>query len=1846
MLFSRRRTPPQTPLSLPQRLFCLGVVFAPPLVLGFMGADAVIRQIDGVLAQAAPLVSAEASRALNREIRVGRLESDLTAGGILGMIRRRAEFGTVPVKAYDIAVANGKTIAGNGLIASARQVTIDLNIPSLLGGKVATGGVPRISILDPYLLLERYKDGSFNVLDLLPPKEPNQPPSDPFRTYIAVENGRVTFRDFQTRVATATAPAVNFVQVQDGFADLSGSREFRFAGNARAQRGTVTAKRLTGDVSVNGVLGRGLPSVRPNAPSEASARYLISLSANGASAAYWLPYFVPVPSFTVTGGVADVDATLAAPRPPSPGRPNPRLGIAIGAHYRGISIVAKDFAAPVTDANGRLDFSDGTLNYDATARVIGETITSSGTLWNLTSPEDMPNMPKTAGPVPQPQLAVTVNAPQIPVQRALTTFLPRTAKIPEGLRVSGIAKVTAAVNGPVNQPTVTAIAALPSGQVVFRDLPRLTNLAANITFTQGLLGVTNATAQVVGGGSIRGRLGLRVAPGPSGSEAERGNAVFAARVQNVALENIAAIRGLTVSKNLARPLRLTGIGNAEFTGKQIKGVLSAAANVRTTGLTVGGIGFPVASARVIYDKGVVSLPWARVLSPAGAATVRGGMGEGGALSLRFALSGLDIDRLSVALGMNGIGGTLTASGTVQGTTSAPRVLIDRAVALNLKYDSPATPAQNGKPANPARTFALDTVTARNIVVTKSDLVINEPILFRRYPAVAAVSGRISNLIGAANSKPRLALTARVSNLDYVEVLRQLGVEPPILIPTETEELASGPLVLPTPAPGSGANRPARPENPIRGIVSAAAKATSKAGAAFSGFVTESTIRVSGPISEPSISGAAQLGRLLIGPYPVDGGFIRFAYGPEGASIPEVRLRASVGVITASGSMDKAGKIRGTFRAPNLQLAPLSFLTKQVAGVSGDLSLAGTLAGDVKNPVVTAEIFPSTVTIAGTPLTDVTAEAIEFRYKTETKAAELSIPQFSLTQNGTKIEANAVRYNFSDGRFGANLQVQTGDIGVVLDTIRRSGLADSPAGANIVRSINALPYPVAGTFVLKKLAASGRIANGLFSERNVVAELQARDVRVGDYTANTIDAEATLDGDLITVTNAEIVNQNTTIRGSGKIDMAPGGKISLLVESNQASLDLIRALPGQSGFPVRGQVDISVRAEGLTRQPTVTASLEGRDLVVGTAPAAPTPVRNGDKAIAAVPNVAPPNSAAPVTSAPGSTFVISLLRAEGELTQDAKNGSHLLIPEIIVRSDDNELRGEVDLPLRFGDPDGIVPSDQPLSIRATIGRFDLASLAKSLGEKGTDAQGSITGSIALGGTLENPVLSGGVQLAGGKLRFPKAPGTDRDRVNPISSLDMDIQLAGQTIDVRKLRVALGAPNGQKGEFGFVSTTGTVTLTNLQRLFGVAPTPSNPPAAPAAAPRRPRPVTLQGTTDLRVEFDKLRPVLENITGLLENSSGLGEAVRGQIDGTLLVKGPLNSFTISTAQNKPIVLTNTYVQLPTRSAPEASKATVPAINPTLAVSIDLGKGATIASAGTFGLQAEGTVTANGLLFGESQGALQVQSTLTTTGGYFSYGIGQFKVQRGGDINLRFTSANGLGVTVRDLQANQKFYNQNAGAPTLAARASDPTAIFGSTQPLTSTRSYGYNITVRVDGQLLLSDQSADTAGQSSAQKNGPTLTFTSDPYLSREDILALIGTRDQIELAARGNVQDAFAQGLRQALTSNFVPRLLAPLEGQVATAFGLEEFGVEYNPNAPLTVRFVKRLPDPLDRFLVEYTRSLQTRSQSTAIQPYTFRFSYELYQLRQTRGVLPRLQIGVQLNDQRSFTTFLQGTINY
>src|SRR5215218_2148991 len=100
---SRRR---RSPIPRRVRLFCFLLTWVPPLVLLVLGARTVLRQLDAVLAQAAPLASAEASRALGREVRIGGLSPGLSVRSLWEMARNLSGLETLPIEARDIAVAN------------------------------------------------------------------------------------------------------------------------------------------------------------------------------------------------------------------------------------------------------------------------------------------------------------------------------------------------------------------------------------------------------------------------------------------------------------------------------------------------------------------------------------------------------------------------------------------------------------------------------------------------------------------------------------------------------------------------------------------------------------------------------------------------------------------------------------------------------------------------------------------------------------------------------------------------------------------------------------------------------------------------------------------------------------------------------------------------------------------------------------------------------------------------------------------------------------------------------------------------------------------------------------------------------------------------------------------------------------------------------------------------------------------------------------------------------------------------------------------------------------------------------------------------------------------------------------------------------------------------------------------------------------------------------------------------------------------------------------------------------------------------------------------------------------
>jgi len=183
-------------------------------------------------------------------------------------------------------------------------------------------------------------------------------------------------------------------------------------------------------------------------------------------------------------------------------------------------------------------------------------------------------------------------------------------------------------------------------------------------------------------------------------------------------------------------------------------------------------------------------------------------------------------------------------------------------------------------------------------------------------------------------------------------------------------------------------------------------------------------------------------------------------------------------------------------------------------------------------------------------------------------------------------------------------------------------------------------------------------------------------------------------------------------------------------------------------------------------------------------------------------------------------------------------------------------------------------------------------------------------------------------------------------------------------------------------------------------------------------------------------------------------------------------------------------------------------------------------------------------------------------------------------------------------------------------------------------------------LNGPLDLLNDTEDQQRGSATPLSTGTFTVSSDPPLDRNQIIALMLGQSQADLARQGQVENALRSFASQALLSSYVPSLLAPITGSVASSLGLEDIGVDYNPDAPLRVHVVKRLPGSLDRFVIGVSRSFQTSPQPTQLQPYTFDLSYELFQLKAKYKVQPRIQLGVSTDEQATVTYFVRGTVTY
>lgn len=1862
-------------IALPFHLLGLAVLLTPPVIFGLWFANGYLEHLDRILTQAAPIVSAEASKFLKRPVQIGGLTPNLTVSRIWDMVTKP---GTLHISATDIVVGNKREemeLAGNNpILGSVKRITAEVSLLDLLG-EDKTGAVKRVLVESPVVTVVRDPKGEWNLFKLVP-KPPRDPhPKPPFGTVIEILSAQVHWRDYASKRGGQLS--VNSLSVPSAIVDMSGPRLIRFNVSGAALPGSPTIARLGGKLSVAGTITRSEPEEHEASPSKGDPQFLVQLEATEADAPYWFYYFLdPIKGFKITRGRADAVITLASPpklpyTAPEALKKQPlHLDVRAAVRFHQANVSTTLISQPITGADGTLSFADGTLLFDANAQVWNERVTANGELWNLTG--------EAPGAKTAPQFAVRIDAPRLPIQRVMREFVPQKPGLPKGLTVGGIARVRGSLSGPVSDPQKIVASAQVSGvDVAYAGYPSVQGLRGEIAYSAGLIQASNVTATVQGGGAVQGNLAYRAL----GDKTTIGNAVFNGRINNVDLSTITALKTLTENKD--ERMRLRGRGDVVATGRIVGEKLSAEANVIGQDLTVGTTRFPIARARVLVSGNRVILPSARVESEAGVLAVEGDVSPDGNVALKWRMRGLDLASLGKTLGVAGLDGLISASGSIFGTASYPEIRVDDLIALNLRY------TQRSKEGQTQR-YAIDLVTSEDIYLNPKVLTLNKPLMVYLFPASVTLTGTVFSPMPPTDKKskfdPQLDLTARVENLDFQEILDQLA-------------------------------NIAQPQTPADSPP-------------VSGNIARATARITGKVSDPSITGTAALeDNIVIGPYPLEGGSVQFAYDKKSTRITEVVARVRSLPLPEGGRKSSAvkgsltilpsGAINGQFRSgtynqgqilsEGINIGRFSYLLGGAIRLEGEAKVSGAVSGTLKRPEVTAELDAPGVRVGGIALTELKGKG-RFAMGEDGKPGAIQIENLVVAQAENRVEVRNASYNMDTGVVQANGGLAINNINGVVETLRRSDLTATTFGEKIVRALSQFPRDLTGKIALNEISVRGRIVDNALKESDISARIRGEGISLGNFETDTLAADVSVRDEVVTVTGLEAKTTTSTVRGSGTYDPRPNGKVQALLESNDFPLETLRLFKGLEAFPVTGSISFNISAEGESRAPRITVSIDGQNLTILTGRAVQE------------------TTAAATAASKGIT--LSTVSIFGGIEQSENGEYELYFPNISVTRGDALIRADARFPFAFDINDPSLPQ-RKFAVNLEIPKLNLANFAdllkvtevaldkpetppanlkaaltgkskdgKTTQENSGDIAGTLAARVSMSGTLEQPKLSGLISLTDGKFRPAREPGGDRDLISPIQDLDLTLRLVGDKICFDKATflkeqgdevtydaswyrdiprtdgtiLTLGGLNGSKGNFGNVTVTGSVGIKNLSNLQNFL---RGTPRQRGRQAQQEQAIPIESEYNLSLAFKGLDIAAENlIAGAADVNKG--DAFRCKLDGTLNITGDeLLKPKIATPSGQPLLLKTVAFRVPAESKTASGPPPSAPFNPNFNIELRVTDKATLYNPVFFSFDVRGEAKLNGSLYDEtalarnrerylasldSEGrprdndpfpqtensfGFNLQGELNTLNGVILFPLARVTIQRAGIISINYGKDNAdirlngvvgkasVGDTSNSL-SNFRSYNSR-----------DPLDSLPNLGSTSGNRRQTYKITISIDN-MSLKLLALPTAGSANISDTSllEGVTFSSDPYLDQKQIIALLLGQQQLAMASAGRVEDALRSFTAQALTSSLLPGQVSRITDAIAETLGLEELTVNYNLDGSAVISLQRRLGAPFDRFVVDVTRTFQTRNEPTLPQPYTFGLSYEVYQFGRRLRYQPRLQLGVSQDEQKTITTFVRGTVAF
>lgn len=1729
----------------------------------------------------APIAAAETGRQIHHDVRLGSVQF---APGALVL--------------SDVAVSNRQTWqASHGEAAlTAKRIVLHYNLHSLLfDSGNAAHAIGDIDLDSPRALIERFSNTSYNFSDLLKPR--NKKPGKPFVGQVIVHHGILTLRDYVAPARLHERPAINTLYGVNTTVSFHSERYVYFDGTGQGR-----SERLSN------------VAVRGDASRQTAGRYRVFARISDADARYWSDYFKAFPQGRILAGRANLDLTAAQlDKKPASALSLDLLGRVNFSH---VSVALTDprlRRLPLQNIGGTAIFTGAGISVDGTGLVAGQPVAVSGTVFDLLAK--------------QPQLSFAASserADPAPLERALPTL-----HIPPGVTAAP-ARVTAQIAGAVNAFVVSADVQTP--RIAYQG-NAAEDVRARVVFANNVLSLPVVQFRIAGGGTGNLRATIN-------TQTTAPTVMLGGRVASI---NLASLRLPPMPGR--KPLALGGLADASFLTRPASSApnapLSVVANVSVTNPRVARTVLKSIRGRVAWAPGANIIIRRAVVDDGhgGFATVSGQVPTTprAAWNLAVNASGANMAALLAPYSKAPVSGVAYAQARVTGFQGAP-LFAGQAQVYGAKFAGIGLDAVSGTVSGNLNRVTLSGVT------------------LRRYPAEACVAGTVTDF---ASGNPALALSVSLAQgdvQDFLTLARTLQPRGP-----------SAPLTLPD-LTGTAQGR----------------------------------FQVAGRLRDPQLTGQASVTDATVGAYRIDSLRAALAYKSGTVRVENAVARAGDASATARGQFNtRTGRIAAAVQGQHLSLDLVRPVISPYADVKGVVSFSGTVGGTVRSPSGAGRIAGTGLAVNGealAPLTLAGRYADGVFTKTAAPWTLAFLPATTDTEGSPVTTPPApTDYVIDDLRLtlptpaqpqrplGVRLTAHVPDsaperVSRLVDTVRASVLAHNPAVQKALATFDALPVTVDGDLSVPALTVTGtanapHVAATLVA-RNVTAgadngaaraqitgtftggalpsaqaTVSADDLRLGGVPVQSITAQAGLSGRVVTVSALDARAGDADLHAEGRADL--DGPLTASLDASNVPLALLNGLIPQSSSGAERRVsgtlsDLSVQASGLTRAPTLVGSLnlDEPTLELGDA-------KDG-----------------------GSRYALDSIRT-GAVTLSGTGGAVRLLTVNDLAAFKNgrpvaTLSGT--LPLNFANMAGLLAlqtGGQPLHAELKVADLSVLTLFIPTLIDPKRTGGALTAAVDVGA---DQTVQGRVDLANasvGLLGFDTG----------LTKIGGRVLINGSRVTVQSL-----AAQSTKGGTIAVSGGGTLTQANLQavatgfavdeagkgtllaQLYGSGGRGKLDGRATLTGPwMSPRIATAPG----------LPLVVSNASGTLAAQPALAGRI-AQINVVHAGGGAVSTAKVLSAVSEKVgeaydpndaqrdlsaVRNLGYfgggVKLTTERGPtgginltytvaESAQAT---FDPQFDIAAELGGGK------------NGTVSVrSSLLQADARGDVHLGGTMLapTLQAHLAVARGQFYLPP--STLLRIVKPDNAGENIIDARypvADPQANNQPGLETRVNLTAQATVSVSpGLLEANTSAASPGVEISPSI-GQLPPQNASASNnlfgAGSASQRYkitahisgllNVPdkfTLDLTSSPPgLTRQQMLAALVQEDAYLRLTRGggSAEDALKTQLSAAFSTVALPTLLSPIEQSIANTFGLEDFSVDYSPDAPVLVTLSKQL---LPRLTATYTRGFGARTPGAtalAVAPpqYTLKLGY---------GFSSHFQFSVSTDDQRNNTAALEGIFGF